>query len=303
MSDSTNIEASRPSRWQVFCEALKLTGTGFFRHTVGQTAAALAYFLLFSIFPLLIFISNLLGLLELDVSAIMLYLVEVFPKDVCEIIESYFQHVSSSSSSFLMLFALVFSIWFPFRAVRGLMLDIRRAYRQTRAERQVRELVKQLICTVVFIFVLGFTLVLTVVGERIIVGFIDLLPENTLNISGYILTLWQYLRFLPMALLMIFAIGMLYAAALDRMLPIRSILPGIAFAFFGWLLVSVGFSFYVERFSHYTTIYGTLGTVIVLLIWLYLTAIVLIMGAEFNAALFTVRKKYSIDAPTGIEDK
>ena len=293
----TNEE--RPTRQQICAEVIKLTGINFFRHGVGQNAAALAYFLLFSIFPLLIFISNLVGLLSLDVNSITVYLAELLPREVTQIIEEYFAHVNSTSSSVLMLFAFVFSVWFPFRAVRGMMLDIRRAYRQPTAKRQVVDLVKQLICTLAFIFTMTLTFFLTVAGERLITWFIDLLPANTLNISGYILTLWQYLRFLPIAILMIFTIGMLYAASLDRMLPIRSILPGIGFAVFFWLLVSAGFSFYLENFSHYTTIYGTLGTVVVLLIWLYFTAAVLIMGAEFNAALFTVLKKNNLDGPQG----
>ena len=52
-----------------------------------------------------------------------------------------------------------------------------------------------------------------------------------------------------------------------------------------WLVVSIGFSVYVENFANYSVIYGTLGAVIVLLVWLYLTSFVLILGAEFNAAL------------------
>ena len=55
------------------------------------------------------------------------------------------------------------------------------------------------------------------------------------------------------------------------------------------MLVSVGFSFYVEHFANYSVIYGALGAVVVLLIWLYMTAVILILGAELNAALQAVR--------------
>ena len=288
-----DTEISKPAPRRPVSEACKIAAANFFFHTVGQSAAALAYFLLFSIFPLLIFVSNLLGILELDVNAITQYLGELLPADAVSVVEGYLAHVSDTSSSALMLFALVFSVWFPFRAVRGLMLDVRRAYREPKPNGQIKDVLKQLIITVVFVCVIMLTLLLTVMGERLITFFIGLLPANTLNISGYILTLWQYLRFLPIAALMIFGIATLYALSLDRMLKIRSILPGTAFALFGWLLVSIGFSFYVEHFSHYATIYGTLGTVVVLLIWLYLTAIMLIMGAELNAAISSVRQKYT----------
>ena len=80
-------------------------------------------------------------------------------------------------------------------------------------------------------------------------------------------------------------VGLLYAVAQVRKNRVRTIMPGVALAMISWLVVSIGFSAYVENFANYSVIYGTLGAVIVLLIWLYLTSFILILGAEFNAAL------------------
>ncbi len=68
-------------------------------------------------------------------------------------------------------------------------------------------------------------------------------------------------------------------------------MPGIAAALTSWMIVSIGFSFYVENFANYSIIYGTLGAVIVLLIWLYMTAAILILGAELNVALLKVHSE------------
>ena len=73
--------------------------------------------------------------------------------------------------------------------------------------------------------------------------------------------------------------------AQDRKNRVRTILPGVVLAMAAWLTVSIGFSIYVENVADYSGIYGTLGAVSVLLVWLYLTSFVLILGAEFNAAL------------------
>ena len=80
-------------------------------------------------------------------------------------------------------------------------------------------------------------------------------------------------------------VGMLYAIAQDRKQGVKTIMPGLLLAMISWLAVSICFSVYVENFANYSVIYGTLGAVIVLLVWLYLTSFVLILGAEFNAAL------------------
>ena len=84
---------------------------------------------------------------------------------------------------------------------------------------------------------------------------------------------------------------------MEKQYLIKTFLPGILFALLGWMLVSVGFSFNVEYFANYSVIYGALGAVVVLLMWLYMTAVILILGAELNGALQTVRTAtYPTDA-------
>ena len=255
------------------------------QHNVGKNAAALAYYLLFAIFPLLIFASNLLGLLKLDVFSITQTLSNFLPKDIVGLIESYLDYISHTSGHLLLWFSLVFSIWFPMRAVKGLMDDVRLAHHLSKPPNSLKYRLRQLIYTVVFLVVIILTLALSTLGEHVL-GYIGrLLPESTPRISGFIPDFWQYLRFIPMALLMFAALGALYALSMDKRPPIRQILPGIIAALISWMIVSIGFSFYVENFAHYSLIYGTMGAMIVLLMWLYMTALVLILGAEFNAAL------------------
>ena len=121
-------------------------------------------------------------------------------------------------------------------------------------------------------------------GQRVLGFFAELL-----EVSDWLLTLWHYLRFLLLAVIMFAALGALYAMSQDRRQPVSSIVPGAVAALAAWLAVSIGFSFYVENFANYTIVYGTLGAVVVLMVWLYLTATILIMGAELNAALRTAR--------------
>lgn len=275
---------------------MRLLVKNFFNHDVGKSAAALAYYLLFALFPLLIFISNLLGLLDLNVNSIIDALQRFLPSDVVGLVESYLEHITHTSSHALMWFALVFSIWFPMRAAKGLMDDVRLAYHLDKPKKPVAYTIRQLIYTILLLVVMVLTLVLTVLGEHVLGFIIDLLPENTLNISDHLLSVWQYVRFIPVGLLMFVALGTLYAASMDKRQPVKTILPGIFAALLSWLIVSVGFSFYVENFANYSVIYGTLGAVIILLMWLYMSAVILILGAELNAALLTVRKEIESDS-------
>lgn len=272
-------------------QVFSLTLRNFVRHNGTKNAAALAYYLLFALFPLLIFISNLLGNLDLDIYQITNTLGEILPEDVVNIIESYLGYVADNSTHTLMWFSLVFSVIFPMRAVKGLMVDVRRAYGLGSPTYPTLFLIVQFLYTLIFVIVISFTLILSLMGENVITFVCSFFPADYFNISDYLLGLWQYLRFLPMGILMFVAIGILYILAIEIRRPVRHVFPGIFLALLSWLVISVGFAVYVENFGNYSVIYGAMGAVVVLLIWLYMSAIILILGAEFNAALEITRNR------------
>ena len=82
---------------------------------------------------------------------------------------------------------------------------------------------------------------------------------------------------------------LLYALSQDRRQPLRNLAPGIVVSLAVWMVLSMCYSFYVENFASYSVIYSSIGTVIVLLIWLYMSATTLVMGAEFNGMLISLR--------------
>ena len=262
----------------------RLMAANYFRHNVGRNGAALAYYLLFTLFPLLIFVSSLLGLLDLDVASITQSLTPILPREVLTILEVYLDYVAQTSSSSMLWFSLVFSIYFPMRAAKCLMDAVRRAYHLKKSAHPVAYALRQLLFTAVLLLAIALALVLSTLGQRVLGFFAELL-----EVSDWLLTLWHYLRFLLLAVIMFAALGALYAMSQDRRQPVSSIVPGAVAALAAWLAVSIGFSFYVENFANYTIVYGTLGAVVVLMVWLYLTATILIMGAELNAALRTAR--------------
>ena len=98
------------------------------RHNVAMQSAALAFYLLFMIFPFLIFISALLGLLNLNVAGIVSVLADFLPEVVLELTELYLTYVRENPSPQLMVFGLVFSVYFPMRATNSLMGAVRTAY-------------------------------------------------------------------------------------------------------------------------------------------------------------------------------
>lgn len=272
------VADSWPARFTVHCVRR------YFYHDVGRQSAALAYYLLFTLFPFLIFLSSLLGLLHLDVSEVLLALRPLLPEEVLDVAGAYLDYAARTSSTAMLWFGLVFSIYFPMRAADCLMRAVRRAYHLPRPQRQALYTAKVLFYTVFLLVTIAATLVLATMGRQVL-AFVD----RFVTLPAGFAELWASLRFPLLGVVVFGAVGLLYAMAQDTRQPGRSIVPGALVSLAAWMGLSAAYSFYVENFANYSLIYGTLGTVVVLMIWLYLTATVLIMGAEINNALITMR--------------
>ena len=250
--------------WQRYCS-----------HDVSHQAAALAYYLLFSLFPLMILVTSLVGRLPLDLSGILATLAPILPEDVLTLIRSYLGYVSAHTGRSMVYFSVVFSVWFPMRATNCLMHAVRRAYDLGAPERPLLYRCKVLIYTVLLLVSIVLTLLLATLSRSITAALAAVLGLPFPD-------LWGLLRFLALGFVIFLALAALYTAAQDRRLPLARLLPGALLSTLAWITLSAVYSFYTEYISDYSAVYGALGAVMVSLIWLYLTAITLILGAECN---------------------
>lgn len=265
------------------------TGERYVEDKVSRDAAALAYYLLFSLFPMLVLFNFLLGHTGLNMASIEDGLRVILPTQMIGLINSYLHHVQDASGFTLLSFSVIFSIYFPWRAVKGLMQDIRKSYRIGKPKNELRALGRQLLLTLLFPLAITLSLFFFIFSQRLIRYLASLTLPGTIQLSSFVLAIWQYGRFAIAALIMGGMLLLIYWLALERKVPFRWLLPGTVASVTIWLIASVLFSFYVENIAHYSVIYGTLATFIILLLWLYLTAIILIMGSEFNALLAAER--------------
>ena len=268
----------------------------YYVHDVARDSAALTYYLLFAIFPLLIFVSTLLGVLELDIASITAVLAPILPSDVVDIIRTYLEYVAANQSRQLLWFSLVFSIWFPMRSTGCLMHSLRKAFGRSAPENILLGQLRTLLFTIWMIFVIGLTLALVVVGRRALYFLSGFLP-----LSETFISVWGYLRFIILGLVMAISLGILYQLALGQRRPLREVLPGVGSSLAAWLLLSMAFSYYVENVAQYARLYGSIATIVVVLLWLYMSGQVLILGAELSASLIH-RKKHAAPSSGGEEE-
>ena len=273
-----------------FLKGIYLMVRRYFDHHVGRDSAALTYYLLFALFPLLIFLSNLVGIMSVDISGFLYEIRAFIPQEALDIIEQYLIYVGRDSSPRLLWFSLIFSIYFPYRAASSLMGSVRRAYGEHRPTQFLRYQVKLLLYTLSLILIIIISIALSVVGERVL-NFVSGYISNyiTITLNDRTIRLWSILRFALLGGIVFFPIALMYGLAQESH-KMNRIWPGVVFSMAMWLTLSYLFSYYVENIARYSVIYGTLGAVIVLLLWLYLASMMLIMGAEFNSVLMTLRR-------------
>ncbi len=266
----------------------------YFDHRVARDSAALTYYLLFAIFPLLIFLSNLVGIFAVDIEGFLLSLSTIIPAEVLDLIVQYLRYVSRVSSRTLMTFSLIFSIWFPMRAANALLLSVRKAYGMGRPTHFLRHQAKVFLYTICLILTILLSLVLVTVGHRALDFCADYFNISTVISDGFI-DLWSSLRFVLLGIIVFLALAALYGLAQETR-SVHYIWPGVLLSLAAWLTLSLLFSLYVENAANYSVIYGSIGAIIVLLLWLYLSATMMIMGAEFNSVLMELK------SPRGMGD-
>lgn len=268
-----------------FAKGVTLLLRRYYDHHVARDSAALTYYLLFAIFPMLIFLNNLVGLLAFDIDSLLEQLARFVPRDVLDLVGQYLVYISRVSSRTLLWFSLVFTVYFPYRAANALFMSVRKAYDAGMPTHFLRYQLRVLLYTVLLIVTLVLSIVVATVGSRVL-AFVS----GYIYLSESLIHIWTSLRFFLLGAVLFAMIALLYALALDERDVRSRVLPGVLSSLLVWIGLSLLFSLYVERAARYSVIYGSIGGIIVVLLWLYLTACTLIMGAEFNSVLLSLRR-------------
>ena len=183
--------SKKPSRPKTaFGQVVSELGQRFFTHDVGRDSAALSYYFLFAIFPLLILISLLVGLLHVNIESTSALLSQVIPADVVGVIENYLSYVSGLRSPKMLWFCMIFSIWFPMRAINCLTHSIRKAFGHGNPDSPLKNQFFLFLAALVLILVISFSLSLIVIGRRVLE-----FAARFITLSEGFITVWNYGRF------------------------------------------------------------------------------------------------------------
>jgi membrane protein len=273
-------------------QALKATVQEFQRDDVMGLAAQLAYYLILALFPFILVLVSLMGLLGSPglASTVLDYFQRVMPQQVYELIETYTEDIISGreKSPTLLSFGILFTLWSASGAFAALINALNRAYdvQETRPFWKVRGIAILMTLGLSVLILVG--VLLLVVGEPIGRAIADVF-----GLGELFELVWNIARW-PVALFfMVFTVALVYYFAPDVEQPFRWITPGGLIGVLLWVLASAAFSFYVNNFGSYNKTYGSIGVVIVLLLYLYISSLTILFGAELNATLIRMKEEIS----------
>lgn len=252
----------------------------FIDDEVTALSAQMAYYFLLSLFPFLIFFITLLGYSPVSYDFAIEELKMFLPENAYLLLKNSIIYIVGNRNKGFISFGLITSLWAASNGAGAVIRALNKAYdeQEKRPFWKVKGIT--VLFTIVLAFIIIFSFILLIFAQQI--WFYISLRHN---LPAGFKIIWDIFRYLIMLIIMVFFFAALYKYMPCRKLQWQGVISGAIFATLGWIITSLGFSYYVNNFSSYSKLYGSIGGVMVLLIWLFLSAIVIILGGELNATL------------------
>lgn len=271
--DTTEVKEKK--NWFAFGKELLRR---FKEHDVQDYGATLAFFWFLSIFPGIIFILALLSFFDISQASFQEQLNNLAPGAAAtEFLTGIFDAIGEPRGGLLSIGAIL-AIWSAAKGVERLINMAIHAY----GEDNERNFFVSKGIALGLTLLLGVGVLLLIVSNVFGSQIIDFLMRF-IPISGADVILINVFRYVLTTLILILTLSIFYKIAPQQHVFWKSTIPGAIFGVIAWQLVSLGFSLYVSNFGNYDSTYGSLGGIIVTLLWLQLTGMIILIGSEINA--------------------
>ena len=264
-------------------------------------AAALAYQVFFSLFPFVIFMLALFSFLRIPgfFDTLLSQTAAVLPGQSAGLLERVVGEIQGRADGGLLSFGIIAAVFVASAAVRAAMHAFNIAY-DVEKERPIWwQYPFSILYTLLFAVLVIAAVALMVLGPRVAEWFAEFV-----GLGDVFVALWTYLRWPVAVLLLIVVVALINYLFPNVKQRFRFITPGAVLSVVVWIGASLGFSLYLTTLGegNYTATYGSIGAIIVLLLYLYITAAVLLLGAEVNAELYRQAKTAGLEVTSDGDD-
>lgn len=247
---------------------------------------ALTFKLLLSIFPFIIFLMTLMGFFNIGITNYIQNINKFFPIPIQEILNTFLIEVLQTKRISLLSTSFLISVYSASTGFNSIIQALNKAY----GIEDKRSFIKKRFISVMLVFIFAFLLIISL----LLFVFSDFIKELIFKYTS--------LKFIPffldslflyifIAITLFFIVLVIYKISIYKFLSFFEMLPGILFSISGWLILSKLFNIYINNFSKYSKVYGSIGGIFVLVLWLNMISFILLLGGQINAVLNMYKHK------------
>ena len=254
-------------------------------HDLFTRSAALAYYLLFAIFPSLLFLYSLLGLFNIDWISLLTSVKKFIPSDVYEVIFNYAEYLTPKTDLTFLLSGLIAAIYSSYRAVRCIRAGLNIAFESRGKRTTFQEFIRSLLFTIIFYFAIFVCLLVMPIASGILEVF-----SSWFIISHSVVAIWNGVKNVIAVIPFLLCLCMLYYISPHNRISFSMVLPGAIFSTAGISLSASVFNLFTINAFRYSTTYGSLAIVVVFILWLYAISFIILLGGEISVMLWHANK-------------
>ena len=241
-------------------------------------AAQQAYYYMLALFPLLILLIAIVPYLNIDPQKAIDVVNKLLPSQSADLLRDNVVKLVSERNGGLLTFGIIGTIWSASSGMNAFIKAMNIAFDVEETRSFIKARLVSIMLTFGLILAFVVALLLPVFG-RVILDTV----QSIIQIPEPFDIVFNIVRWVVAIVVMAAVLAGLYRVAPNKHYPFKHVIPGAIFATVVWQLISLGFSFYVSNFGNYSATYGSIGGVIVLMLWLFLTGLALVLGGEINA--------------------
>lgn len=243
---------------------------------LGILPAGLAYSFVLALIPIISLIFYLVTTINVSADFIMNFINNTFPEGVASLIQPVFIENLSVSSLVTLILGLIVTV----NGFSAMIIASNTIYEIDNAP-VIKRLFKSLILSIILIILITFMVFVPLLGNSII-KLLSLLG-TFISDNEYLVNVLYFILRVPVALLVVFVlVKLIYIIAPDQHIPSKSTTPGALFTTISWVILTVGFSYYINNIARYDRVYGNLANVVIIMLWFYFLAYILVLGMIIN---------------------
>lgn len=252
-------------------------------HHTGAYAAQAAYFFVLSLIPIFLLLLTMVQFTPVTMNDVMEAVLQVFPQSVAPLIRSIVIQVYTQSGTVIPVTILV-ALWSAGKGVLSVTSGLNCIYAKTETRNYFYLRIRASFYTVLFLLAIMLSLILSVFGNSISVMLYEHVPFLS-KVVDFIIRIRTLVTLVVLTIFWDLVYKFLPNRKNRAKTTLRRQLPGAVFTACGWLLISFIFSVYLDIFTGFTNMYGSLTTIILILLWLYVCMYIILLGGEVNALL------------------